>query len=65
MTLLLIIGLVVCVVGVIAHRKPDPYHVPRRDVVPFRERRQKRRQWEDDWALELKRGQWLDDWDQN
>ena len=53
MTLLLIIGLIVCVVGFFAYRKPDPYHVDRRDVVPLRKRKQKRRQWEDDWDNRL------------
>jgi len=52
-TLLLIIGLVVCVVGFFAYRKPDPYHVDRRDVVPLSERKRKRQQWTDDWDQRL------------
>jgi hypothetical protein len=63
MMLLLVIGLVVCVIGFIAYRKPDPYHVDRRDVVPLRERKHLRLQWEEDSQLREKRSQWEDDWD--
>ena len=54
MTLLLIIGLVFCVIGFIAYRKPDRFgHVPRRDVVPRKDRKVKRQQWEDYWYQRL------------
>jgi len=57
MTLLLIIGLVVCVIGFIVYRKPDPL-----DTTPgpweykppsVLERRRMRRQWEDRWFNQL------------